>query len=511
MNLSLRQVKIDSLQTTFLSSTGTVLFTSFSVIDRQDLTPATVVTSLDAHGARVETGLIKRNKRTEDPPLVCVGAEMIELLTWGRRQYLTMIFRGIDGRLYRWRRSSDLTQLMLCNDAYPTVIAVAGCDARPSPARECFDAPSNLLCIQPTGFHFLAEIVVTFILFEQLWEEAARSWVERATIPRAPCCGNSRFDASKKHPLSGPRRPSHPLTGSHVNLSGELLKRYRHPSAYGGFGDIWKCDWLKDSRVIEVAVKVMRTNLTEDDKDRKSKKISRELKVWSRLEHENVLPLYGVTFDFGNFPAMVCPWVHDGALSGYLERHHELTSRDRIQLLSDIAGGLQYLHKCGIVHGDLTGSNVLIKGNGKACLADFGLSVIFMELAGNSYLTSTIRGNIRWAAPELFEITDDRSESTHVQVLPSPQSDIYSFGSVALQVLTGNVPYHYYKNDAQVLVAVSRGLKPARPDEPHLDDTHWDFIQRCWSPQGREGTSARPPIEDVLSFLANATVTCPRD
>lgn len=109
------------------------------------------------------------------------------------------------------------------------------------------------------------------------------------------------------------------------------------------------------------------------------------------------------------------------------------------------------VHGCGIVHGDLTGvnislmsscrlllisfsqSNVLIKDNGKACLSDFGLSRIFMETTGSSYLTSTVRGSVRWAAPELFEIDEEQQEEP-VHVLPNPQSDIYSFGSTMLQV-----------------------------------------------------------------------------
>lgn len=78
-------------------------------------------------------------------------------------------------------------------------------------------------------------------------------------------------------------------------------------------------------------------------------------------------------------------------------------------------------------------SNVLIKDNGKACLSDFGLSRIFMEATGSSYLTSTLQGNVRWAAPELFDVGEEQQKEP-VHVSPDPQSDIYSFGSTMLQV-----------------------------------------------------------------------------
>jgi len=76
----------------------------------------------------------------------------------------------------------------------------------------------------------------------------------------------------------------------------------------------------------------------------------------------------------------------------------------------------------------------LINGDGMACLSDFGLSTIKAELQSNSYLTSSIGGNVRFAAPEIYQrkLKDvDESNSTHS---PSKQGDIYSFGGVMLQV-----------------------------------------------------------------------------
>lgn len=74
-------------------------------------------------------------------------------------------------------------------------------------------------------------------------------------------------------------------------------------------------------------------------------------------------------------------------------------------------------------------SNILITDDGKACLCDFGLSSIVAELQGTSYLTSTIGGAVRWAAAELFCIQDDDNLPTI-----TTHSDIYSFGSVMLEV-----------------------------------------------------------------------------
>jgi hypothetical protein len=86
----------------------------------------------------------------------------------------------------------------------------------------------------------------------------------------------------------------------------------------------------------------------------------REIKIWLELEHENIVPLWGVADGFGSLPALISPWLKFGALTGYLEREHAILSYSRrfslvrsifhptiintltsLQL-KDIARGLQY-------------------------------------------------------------------------------------------------------------------------------------------------------------------------
>lgn len=79
--------------------------------------------------------------------------------------------------------------------------------------------------------------------------------------------------------------------------------------------------------------------------------------------------------------------------------------------------------------GYLFKSNILIDSNGKALLADFGLSNVVAEACGPLYVTSSIGGSVRWAAPEHFHIL----EGDHVSTVTT-HGDIYSYGSVTLQV-----------------------------------------------------------------------------
>ncbi|KAJ8593427.1 kinase-like protein [Rhizopogon salebrosus TDB-379] len=220
-------------------------------------------------------------------------------------------------------------------------------------------------------------------------------------------------------------------------------------------------------------------------------RIRRELKICAKLKHPNILHVHGYTSGFGPFMAIVSPWAEKGNLTTYLEDEKEtnLSLIRRFLLVSAlsiiyIVDGLQYLHTNNIIHGDLTGPNVLIHGNGTACLADFGLSVV-------ASWTSAFHGNFRWMAPELLgEPEDDKP------VRPSKYSDIYSFGSIMLQVLTSKIPYQHI-GEAAVTRCIYTGVEPSRERYPAVSEKYWHFIEQCWSTV----TKDRPSTERVVEAI----------
>ncbi|KDQ54708.1 hypothetical protein JAAARDRAFT_196591 [Jaapia argillacea MUCL 33604] len=300
------------------------------------------------------------------------------------------------------------------------------------------------------------------------------------------------------------------------NITGQVRQALKYPSAYGGFADIWEGIWKTPTNERKVGVKVLRLQSRKNnskDEENLKKNLRRELHVWRRLNHENIIPLHGVADDFGPYPSMVCPWMDNGSISKYIEHHGEhLSVSQRLKMLCEVCCGLSYrevfrmflslllsreltdskVHSFSIIHGDLTGSNVLIDLDGKACLCDFGLSSIIAEFHGTSYYTSNIRGAVRWAAIELFR--DEVSPTISIK------SDIYSFGSLMLEVLSGKIPYHQLPQASQVISALSRGIKPSRPTDCPITDAHWHFIQRCWADNPEE----RPTPSSSLSTQIDA-------
>ncbi|KIJ08424.1 hypothetical protein PAXINDRAFT_18435 [Paxillus involutus ATCC 200175] len=149
-----------------------------------------------------------------------------------------------------------------------------------------------------------------------------------------------------------------------------------------------------------------------------------------------------------------------------------------------------------VIHGDLTGTNVLIDGSGKACLSDFGLATIHHEFLGTSFFMSSSFGNIRWAAPEVFQTPEGEGNQS---ILCSTKTDVYSYGSLMLQVLSGKMPFFGF-NTCQVYGQVALGRRPPREigwDGQPIPDVYWHFIERCWD----KVPSKRPSSLEVLEFM----------
>ncbi|KAG1889153.1 kinase-like domain-containing protein [Suillus subluteus] len=249
----------------------------------------------------------------------------------------------------------------------------------------------------------------------------------------------------------------------------------------GGFGDVWKCNYNANGTSAVVAVKAFRYPEQYYDSEKINKKINREIGILIILSHDNIVPLLGTATGFGRKPkllSLVTPWIPNGTLNVYLaSKHNDLAMLDRSRMLGDVSAGLRYLHSVPVVHGDITGANILIDEGGRAKLIDFGLSTVVLPLLGQSHLaaTSIHPGAIPYAAPEL--LSDDVGD------LPLEKTDIYSFGCVMLQILSGRHPWSEVTSqnpELRIYGLICRGHSPQRPtSHPAIMDSDWDIIQKC--------------------------------
>ncbi|KAF9525854.1 hypothetical protein CPB83DRAFT_858745 [Crepidotus variabilis] len=265
-----------------------------------------------------------------------------------------------------------------------------------------------------------------------------------------------------------------------ADLTGKITKKGYFPVAHGGYSDLWHGLWKKgDGAEIEVAVKVLRATTDDRELTKKVKKLEHEVEVWKQFSHPNVLQLLGLVSDFGSYMSMVCPWLKNGSITKYLERCGDIIGvEDRLKMICEVADGLCHLHSHSVVHGDLSGANILIDDDGHARICDFGMSVLLDQPNQNTEFEdsdSQLAGSVRWADTTLFQ---NLEEDTMPPL--TPVNDISSLGSVMFEILSGRIPYHYIRTDAQVVVQLHQGVRPRRPAISFISDSQWDLIQLCW-------------------------------
>ncbi|KAG8724897.1 hypothetical protein FRC09_012309 [Ceratobasidium sp. 395] len=144
---------------------------------------------------------------------------------------------------------------------------------------------------------------------------------------------------------------------------------------------------------------------------------ARELYTWSKCNHRNVANLLGLA-EFREQIVMVSAWMENGDLRTYVNKYPTV---DRLQLCTQVAEGLAYLHSIGIIHGDLKGPNVLISKDGVATVIDFGNAILEESALEFTDEATSQKISLRWTAPEILR------GSKH-----SAQADVYALGMTIL-------------------------------------------------------------------------------
>jgi serine/threonine-protein kinase len=260
------------------------------------------------------------------------------------------------------------------------------------------------------------------------------------------------------------------------SAGGVLPGRYRDPVriATGGMGAVYRAHDERLGRA--VAVKVPSDAIADDPTARA--RFRREAVSGARIHHPNVALVYDVGEHRGR-PFMVMELVPGGTVEDRLARGRPPRAT-ALAWIGQAAAALDAAHAAGVVHRDVKPANLLLDGQGRVKVADFGIARVLGE--GGTTLTEagTVLGSSGYAAPE------------QAQGLPAtPASDVYALGGVAFELLTGERPFAPRTGVAELTAHAYAPVPSARERDPGL-------------PPGVDAVLARALAKDPAARFASA-------
>ena len=297
---------------------------------------------------------------------------------------------------------------------------------------------------------------------------------------------------------------------SQVRSEHGIAYEIEHKLGWGGMATVYLARDPKHDR--RIAIKVLHAELTARVG---AERFVREIRLTARLQHPHVLGL----LDSGVFDRdagvlagrlySVMPYVQGESLRARLTRDGALPLRDAIRVLREVADALSYAHEQGVVHRDIKPENILLSRD-HAVVADFGIAkaiaaasrddrpegaspneprprqlISGVDLSSEDPFTqsSTLIGTPAYMAPE------QGAAQSHVD----HRADVYAWGVVAYEILTGQHPFSGRRSAAEFLSAhMGEVPRPIRDVAPSVSPTLGALVMRCLekAPANRPGAAA---------------------
>lgn len=249
--------------------------------------------------------------------------------------------------------------------------------------------------------------------------------------------------------------------------------QFEHRIASGSYGDLYKGSYCSQ----EVAIKVLKSERVDTDMQRE---FAQEVFIMRKVRHKNVVQFIGACTK----PPKLCivtEYMSGGSVYDYLHKHKgafKLPSLLKVAI--DVSKGMNYLHQNNIIHRDLKAANLLMDENEVVKVADFGVA----RVKSQSGVMTAETGTYRWMAPEVIE----HNPYDH-------KADVFSFGILLWELLTGKLPYEYLTPLQAAVGVVQKGLRPTIPKNTHPKLA--ELLERCW----QQDPALRPDFSEIILIL----------
>jgi TolB-like protein/predicted Ser/Thr protein kinase len=297
----------------------------------------------------------------------------------------------------------------------------------------------------------------------------------------------SRFCSNCAAPLAVDARLADSLTKTLVTPLPLIAKdkliagKYRiiEEIGQGGMGIVYKAEDIKLKRF--VALKFLPPELTHipDVKDR----FMREAQAAAALDHPNICTVY--EFDQAEGKAFISMAYIEGQSLKKKIDSGPLELEEALKIATQVAEGLQEAHKKGIVHRDVKSANIMVTERGQAKVMDFGLA----RVAGGTLVTQegTTMGTVTYMSPE-----QARGEKV------DHRTDIWSFGVVLYEVLSGELPFKGEHEQSIVYAILKEKPKPITDIKADIPVSIEQVVYRALE---KDPDKRYQQIEDLLDDL----------
>ena len=248
-----------------------------------------------------------------------------------------------------------------------------------------------------------------------------------------------------------------------LQLTGKSIKSYEVEAllGQGGYGVVYRA---RQSAVLrEVAIKVILPKYANSPEF--IRRFESEAQVVARLEHPHIVPLY----DYWREPDsafLVMRYLRGGSLRDRIDQDGILGTEEAGKVLEQVGAALAFAHRNGVIHRDIKADNILLDEEGNAYLGDFGIALkVGTE---SSIAQGDIVGTPAYLAPEQIRGGD-----------VGPQSDVYAFGIMLYEMLTGNRPFTELTLATLVYKHLNEPLPMIDPEELSLPSAFNSIIQRA--------------------------------
>jgi serine/threonine protein kinase len=273
-------------------------------------------------------------------------------------------------------------------------------------------------------------------------------------------------------------------------LSGKRLNQYKIGDIVGN-GDIstvYRAQVMNSSQI--VAIKVLHAASFDDPSFRA--RFEREVRILAQIEHPHIVPIYDVG-QANDLSYIVMRYLPGGNLSRMIQDYGMLLPEEAAPIIRQVADGLDYTHKRGVLHRNLKPHNILFDDERNAYISDFSLARL-RELV--SFITNAgYIGNPGYLAPEI---------ATSARVL-TPAVDIYALSVILFEALTGRLPFVASSPAAQVMMHVNEPAPLPRDINPDITPQVEMVILRGLAKDPKDRFSTAKELSRALSAAVEVT------